>query len=325
MPKKIEAVDVNFKSILQARLIADGLPLASYLDDWFESVIASKKSKVLKKLITGFDNLLDSQQLNNVIQFNISSLDKNLILYFFSNIDKLDSFMNEKYNHHIKIYSENSFVDAGFISLHSKSFDYYGTATNKINHENIIFEYNPLYKQGYLKEINDLQNHNSNVKIISDDGPKFLLTSDFDLKTQPYFYRTFFIDPRNDRKLPFNGFSFHNHSSTELSLIPNSAEAVLQLSAAYESDYWLLFSTGYGGKFYIFKLPDLSDNSTLHRLWSSRLLETNGFMNYEKDLGYRSLDKVSLDIHLSIECSKLFNWFLPKDPEIIPHYINLLN
>ena len=151
MKKKIESVDVNFRSILQARFLADGLPLASYLDEWIEKTICSSKSNVLKMLLTGFNDLSSIQKSANVIEFNVDDLDKSLILFFLANINDFDALMNEKYNHHIKIYSTNSFVDAGYIELNSKSFNYHDTASTNIVNGNIIFEYNPLQKQEYLE------------------------------------------------------------------------------------------------------------------------------------------------------------------------------
>jgi len=325
MKKKIESVDVNFRSILQARFLADGLPLASYLDEWIEKTICSSKSNVLKMLLTGFNDLSSIQKSANVIEFNVDDLDKSLILFFLANINDFDALMNEKYNHHIKIYSTNSFVDAGYIELNSKSFNYHDTASTNIVNGNILFEYNPLQKQEYLESLNLIKNFNSNVKVISDDLPRFLLTSNFDTNANSFYYRACFIDPLSKRELPFNGFSYQINSSTELSLIPKSAEAVLQLSAAHQNGYWILFNESYRGKFYTFKIPELSDFEATHKLWSSRLFPTDGYIRYEKDMGYRSLDNVSLDMRLSTECSKLFNWFLPKSSEVMPQYINLLN
>ena len=276
-------------------------------------------------ILSGFNNLSSIQKSTNVIEFDVDNLDKILILFFLANINDLDSLMNEKYNHHIKIYSANSFVDAGYITLNSKSLNYHDTVSTNIINENIIFEYNPLQKKDYLESLNVIKNSNSNVKVISDNLPKFLLTSNFDTNANSFHYRAFFIDPLSKREIPFNGFSYQINSSTELSLIPKSAEAVLQLSAARENGYWILFNESYRFKFSIFKIPDLSDFETTHKLWSSRPFSTDGYFKYEKDMGAISLDNVSLDIHLSTECSKLFNWFLPKSSEVMPQYINLLN
>jgi hypothetical protein len=310
---------------MQARLLADGLPLASSLDEWIHNAIYSKKSKELNKLISEFENQLSTKKSSNVIEFDITDLDKNFILFFLSCNDNLDYLMHEKTNHHIKIYSENSFVDAGYILLNSKSINYYDTLVTNVDHKNIIFEYNPSHKKKYLESIASLKNYNASVKVVSDSLPKFLLNSDFNPKTNAHYYRTYFIDPIAKRQLPFNGFAIQKNDSTELSLTPNSSEAFLQLSAAHENGYWLLLSSGYGSKFYIFKVPDLSNNEISYKLWSSYLLATDGYISSEKDMGYRNLDKVSLDLHLSIECSRLFNWFLPSDSEVMPTYINLLN
>ena len=85
MKKKIESVDVNFRSILQARFLSDGLPLASYLDEWIEKTIYKSKSNVLKMLLSGFNNLSSNQKSTNVIEFDVDNLDKILILFFLAN------------------------------------------------------------------------------------------------------------------------------------------------------------------------------------------------------------------------------------------------
>ena len=81
MIKKIEPVKVSFMSILQARFLLEGSPLATQIDEWIESIISFNKSKIIKRLLLGFNKFEKSTHSNNIIEFELDSLDKNLILF----------------------------------------------------------------------------------------------------------------------------------------------------------------------------------------------------------------------------------------------------
>lgn len=312
MQKKIDTVEVSFAAILQARFLLDGTSLARNIDEWIESKISSNNSKLLKQLIAGFDKYSNHSKKSDIIKFQIDNLDKNFILLFLSSINQLDRGFKLLSDRSIKIYSKDSFVDAGYIELTPKNIDYFDVVPKKIKVNKTLLECRSFYKAGYIEKIARFKTAIQNIRIQIDSYPIFLLTSDFGFNAKTH-YDTFLIDPISKRETLFNTLNFSNINKTQLSLTPKSAEAVLQLSAAHENNHWLVIRHSSDKKFFLFKIPDLIDTNSSYNLWSDRHDSPSPFFNYENRIAYTDIDSVSLDIDLSIECSKLFNWFLPNN------------
>ena len=73
--KKIEAVKVSFITFLQARLLLQGSPLATSIDDWIELTISLNKSKIIKKLRSSFEAFENGKYSSEIIEFELDSLD----------------------------------------------------------------------------------------------------------------------------------------------------------------------------------------------------------------------------------------------------------
>ena len=312
MRKKIDTVEISFAAMLQARFLLDGTSLASNIDEWIELKISSNKSKLLKKLISGLEKYSNHVKKSDIIKFQIDNLDKNFILLFLSSINQLDRGFKLLSDRSIKIYSKDSFVDAGYLELTSKNMGYFDVVANKIEENKTLLECRSFYKANYIEKIASYKTAIQNIRVQIDSYPIFLLTSDFSFDAQNR-YDTYLIDPISKRETLFNTFNLSNISQTQLSLTPKSAEAVLQLSAAHENGHWLVIRHSSDKKFFLFKIPDLIDTNNFYKLWSNQYDSSSPFFKYENRINYTDIDSVSLDIDLSIECSKLFNWFLPNN------------
>jgi hypothetical protein len=312
MQKKTDTVQVSFAAILQARFLLNGTSLASNIDEWIESKISSNNSKLLKQLIAGFEKYSNHSRKSDIIKFQIDNLDKNFILLFLSSINQLDRGFKLLSDRSIKIYSKDSFVDAGYLELTPNYIDYFDVVPKKIKENKTLLECRSFYKTDYIEKIARFKTVIQNIRIQIDSYPIFLLTSDFGFNAQNH-YDAYLIDPISKRETLFNTFNFSNISQTQLSLIPKSAEAVLQLSAAHVNSHWLFIRHSSDKKFFLFKIPDLIDTNNSYKLWSDRHDSPSPFFKYENRIAYTDIDSVSLDIDLSIECSKLFNWFLPNN------------
>ena len=106
MRKKFDTVEVSFITLLQARLLLEGMPLANKIDEWVESSISSNNSKILKKLISAIEKFDKSDHTKNIIEFELDFLDRKLILFFLSNIKQLDHGLNSS-SRSVKIFSKN--------------------------------------------------------------------------------------------------------------------------------------------------------------------------------------------------------------------------
>ena len=321
--KKIEAVKVSFITFLQARLLLQGSPLATSIDDWIELTISLNKSKIIKKLRSSFEAFENGKYSSEIIEFELDSLDRNLILFFLSNVDKVDLRFNETSNKSIKIYSKNSFVDAGYLELMCKNVKYHGVVPKKNDPNKIFLECKPFYKADYIESLSDFKTATQKVQVVIDIFPKFLLTSDFGFDSRTN-YRTYLLDPINKRESIFTSLHINHDSQIQISLTPKSAEAVLQLSAAHENGYYIIVNSLYDKRFLIFKIPELTDSSNSYKLWINNKTLTNSFFKYDIGTHNTDIDSVNLDINLSIECSKIFNWFLPNNLKDIARCSSLL-
>jgi hypothetical protein len=312
MLKKIDTVEVDFATILQARFLLDGTSLANSIDEWIESKVSSDKSKLLKKLNSSFEKYSHHANKNKIINFQIDNLDRNFIFLFLLSTNQLDRGFKLLSDRSIKIFSKDSFVDAGYLEFTSKNISYYDTVPEKISSNEVLLQCKPFYKADYLRELSLFKTAIQNIQIEINSYPTFLLTTNFGVDPKAKYY-AYLIDPISKRESLFNNFNITDISPTELSLTPKNAEAVLQLSAARENGNWLVIRHYSENKFFLFKIPELTETNCLHKLWSNRQISTTPFFKYQSRINYRDADSVSFDIDLSIECSKLFNWFLPNN------------
>jgi len=324
MRKKFDTVEVSFITLLQARLLLEGMPLANKIDEWVESRISSNNSKTLKKLISAIEKFDKSDHKKNVIEFELDFLDRKLILFFLSNIKQLDHGLNSS-SRSVKIFSKNSFVDAGYLEITPKSIDYFDVIKERNKNNSVFLEYKPFFKPNFIDKMGKLKTAVQSIKTLQDDYPKILLSSDFgfafDSRNKIYSY---LIDPISKRSTLFESLNVDYHNHTEFTLRPKSAEAILQLSAAFENSQWLIINFFNTNTFLLFKIPELSKSNISYKLWSNHQISTEPYFKFDERINYSKTDCVSLDINLSIECSKIFNWFLPNNFKDIVRCSSLL-